>query len=146
MLEINNFTTSQVDEKFLQKVAQRVLEGEGIKKAEISLAIIGGGRMRSFNKKYRGKNRITDVLSFGENLKHSHAFVMPPDNMVRLGEVVICLPQAKKQAKKQGHSLERELSFLLIHGVLHLLGYDHEKMGERKIMFARQDKILREIG
>ncbi len=91
---------------------------------------------------YRGKNRVTDVLSFENKsvipylakafprLKKNKdiEFIDPPDNIKRLGEIILCFPQAKKQAKRLNHSLEKELTILLIHGTLHLLGYDHEKM------------------
>ncbi|MFH1671671.1 MAG: rRNA maturation RNase YbeY [Candidatus Portnoybacteria bacterium] len=142
MLEIHNFTQNEISEKFFRRIAEIVLETVKLKdKAEISLAVVGDGRMRKLNKIYRGKNRVTDVLSFGDkkvipylakgfsHLKKGEdsGFIEPPDNISRLGEVVLCYPQAKKQAKRLGHSLEKELTTLLIHGILHLLGYKHEK-------------------
>lgn len=159
MLEIHNFTQNEIDEKLFNKVAKVVLDTVGIKdKVEISLAIVGDGRMRKLNKIYRGNNRVTDVLSFDNKsvLKYlSKAFprlekdneiefVETPDGVKKLGEVIICYPQAKKQAKRAEHSLELELTILLIHGILHLLGYDHEKdQKQAKEMREMEDKILK---
>jgi probable rRNA maturation factor len=158
MLEIHNFTQNQIDEKFFQKTAELVLKTVGVKgKTEISLAIVGDGRIRKLNKIYRGRNRVTDVLAFGDKSVLTYLakafprlkkgkdleFVNPPDGIKRLGEVIICYPRAKKQAKQLGHSLEKELTILLIHGILHLLGYEHELGGqEAKEMEAIEDRIL----
>jgi probable rRNA maturation factor len=161
MLEIHNFTQNEIREKFFERVTEAVLKTVGIKdKTEISLAIVGDGRMRKLNKMYRGKNRVTDVLAFanrsiipylakafprlkrGEDFK----FIEPPDGVKRLGEIIICYPRAKKQAKRLGHSLEKELTILLIHGILHLLGYEHEKGGpEAEEMKEMEEKILKQV-
>ena len=112
MIEINNLTTAVVDEDFLKKVAEIVLEGEKTKEVELSIALVGQGRIRELNKRYRGKNRATDVLSFLYDGS---------------GDIVICLGEVKKNAKRFGTTFKKELARVLIHGVLHLLGYDHEK-------------------
>ena len=161
ILEIHNFTQNEIDEKMFQRAAETVLKTVGLKnKTEISLAIVGDGRMRKLNKMYRGRNRVTDVLAFanksvipylakafprlkkGENVK----FIEPPDGVKRLGEVIICYSRAKKQAKRLEHSLEKELTILLIHGILHLLGYQDEK-GEKEAreMKEMENKILRAL-
>lgn len=149
MIEINNLTTNPVNEEFLKKIIQKVLEGENQEKKNLSLAFIGQGRMRELNKKYRGKNRVTDVLSFSDD---------------GLGEVVICLREVKKNSKrftpleitgaekknKESESLtgfnspfEKELAACLIHGLLHLLKYDHEKSEtEAKKMKEKQNHYL----
>lgn len=161
MLEIHNFTQNEIGEKLFQRVAETVLKVVGIKdKTEISLAIVGDGRMRKLNKMYRGSNRVTDVLAFANKsvipylakafprLKKGRdvEFVEPPDKVNRLGEVIICYSRAKKQAKRLGHSLERELTVLLIHGILHLLGYEDEK-GEKEVkeMKEMEGKILKKV-
>jgi len=113
MIEINNLTTVSADEEFLKKVAEKVLESENKKESELSVALVGQGRIRELNKRYRGKNRVTDVLAFGGN-----------DS---LGEIVICLGEVKKNAKRLKSTFKKELATCLIHGILHLLGYDHEK-------------------
>ena len=161
VLEIHNFTQNEIGEKLFQRVAETALKVVGIKdKTEISLAVVGDGRMRKLNKMYRARNRVTDVLAFanksvipylakafprlkkGEDVK----FIEPPDNIKRLGEIIICYPRAKKQAKRLGHSLEKELTVLLIHGILHLLGYKDEK-GEKeaKEMKEMGEKILKKV-
>ncbi len=93
---------------------------------EISVALASEGEIKKLNKIYRHKNKVTDVLSF---------IISSPQI---LGEVIICLSQAKRQAKAAGHSLRRELQVLTIHGILHLLGYDHERS---KAEAKRQEKL-----
>lgn len=119
MIEINNLTTNPVDEEFLKKIIEKVLEGESAswrkKEANLSIVLVGQGRIRELNKRYRGKNRATDVLAF-------------PNQELGLGEIVICLSEVKKNAKRFSSTFEKELARILIHGILHLLGYDHEKL------------------
>jgi len=155
MLEIRNFTQNEIDENFFKKITETVLKEVDLKdEVEISLAIVGDGRIRKLNKMYRGKNRVTDVLSFENKsvipylakafprLKKNKdiKFIDPPDNIKRLGEIILCYPQAKKQAKKLNHSLEKELTILLIHGMLHLLGYDHETMEDIENIILKKIK------
>lgn len=123
MIEINNLTALQINEKILKKIVGKVLIGENKKKASLSIAFIGEKRMKSLNKKYRNKNKATDVLAFsGDSL--------PVNLNIKnrsLGEIVICFQEIKKNAKKFKTDFKKELKRILIHGVLHLLGYDHEK-------------------
>ena len=129
MIEINNLTTNAIDKELLKMVCEKVLQGEKTKEKNLSIALVGQGRMREINKKYRKKNRATDVLSF-------------PDN--GLGEIIICLREIKKNAKKHGFSFEKELTQVLIHGILHLLGYDHEKSEKQaKKMEEKQNYYLK---
>lgn len=161
MLEIHNFTQNEINEKFFQKIAEKALKIVDLKNdAEISLAIVGDGRIRKLNKMYRGKNRVTDVLSFSDKsvlpylakafprLKRGRdlEFIQAPDGVKRLGEIILCYPRAKKQAQRAGHSLEKELTILLIHGILHLLDYDHEK-GEQEAekMKRLEETILKKV-
>jgi len=125
MIEISNLTTNLVEEEFLKKIAKIVLEGEGKSKSDLSIALIGPGKMRKLNKRYLGKNRATDILAFGETSRYK---VKDVRYKIRdLGEIVICLREVKKNAKKFKSSFEKELTKVLIHGILHLVGYDHEK-------------------
>lgn len=126
MIEINNLTTVSVDKSFLTKIAKEVLKGENKSKAILSVALVGQGRIRTLNKKYRRKNRVTDVLAFSENEIPNFKFQIPESHR-RLGEIVICLREVKKNAKKYKSTFKKELARVLIHGILHLLGYDHEK-------------------
>lgn len=137
MIEINNLTTNPIDGEFLKKVAEKVLDGESAswrkKEVELSIALIGQGRMRKLNKRYRGKNRVTDVLAFPESKVLLEKFkVGPLQKTQSLGEIVICLPEVKKNAKKYNTNFKKELINCLIHGILHLLGYNHEKMEEKQ--------------
>jgi probable rRNA maturation factor len=145
MIEINNLTTNPVDEEFLKKIAKITLTGEEKKKAELSIAIIGAGRMRELNKKYQGKNRVTDVLSFGENEIPNSKFRIPK-SIRGFGEIVICLREVKKNAKRYKSTFETELARVLIHGILHLLGYDHDG-GEKesKKMEEKQEHYLSQV-
>lgn len=167
MLEIHNFTQNEINESFLRKVTEKTLKITAAKKnmpgllkkeTEISLAVVGEGRMRKLNKFYRGKNRATDVLSFDNKsvlpylakafprLKKGEDmfFANPPDKVKRLGEIVICYPCAKKQARRANNSLEKELTVLLIHGILHLLGYEHAKNVEKaKEMEKMEMEVLK---
>jgi len=131
VLEINNLTGQKSPSKFLEKVlqtGQKFLRQKGMQK--VSLAFVTSAKIKRLNFIYRGKNKPTDVLSFTLN----------EDGY--LGEIIICLSVAKKQAESFNHSLKKELARLLVHGYLHLLGYDHEKENEAKIMESLEEKIL----
>ena len=142
MIEINNLTANTVDEKFLKRVAKKVLKGEDKEEAGLSIALVGQGRMGKLNKKYRGKNKATDVLAFSQNQK----FPIFSENELELGEVVICIREVKKNAKKFNSLFKKELVLVLIHGILHLLGYDHEKSGaENQKMIEKQEYYLSQI-
>lgn len=137
MVYIRNFTSTKINKKFLKKIVEIVFKNAKIKNkngAEIGIAIVGSGQMRNLNNKYRGKNRATDVLAFSAG----KSFSPIQDKTGYLGDIVICLPVAKKQAKVKRHSLKKEMTILLIHGILHLLRYDHEK-SKRKA--ERMEKI-----
>lgn len=144
MIEINNLTTNPVDEDFLKKIVSIVLEEEKIvKEVELSIALIGPGRMRKINRRYRGKNRVTDVLAFPESKILLEKFKVGAVKKVQgLGEIVICLREVKKNAKRFNLSSEKELARVLIHGMLHLLGYEHEKAKEAKKIKEKEDFYL----
>lgn len=110
--------------------------------AELSVTLTDNGSIREMNNEYRGIDRATDVLSF----PLYEAGEIPKENGVCLGDIVISLERAEEQALEYGHSFEREVAFLCVHSVLHLLGYDHE-LGEKqeKEMFAKQEDILKKM-
>ncbi len=114
-----------------KKVLQRVGKVTGKKFGEVSLVIVKPNRIRQLNAVYRHKDKVTDVLSF---IYRKQAPVT--------GEIVICLAQAKAQSGDWGSSLSDELDFLLVHGSLHLLGYDHMKIKDEKNMSAMANRIL----
>lgn len=137
----------KLDTRWLKGVITAVLDDEGVKPpAEVSLLVIGDTEVHRLNRAYRGKDRTTDVLSFGMTGGENDGFVTPPDGVKHLGEVIISYPQAERQAKDAGHSLKAEMALLVVHGVLHLLGYDHEKAMDKRRMWSRQKAVLAKLG
>jgi probable rRNA maturation factor len=141
-----------LDEKWLQKIIEAALKAENAgDKTEMSLLITGQERIHQLNKEYRKIDKPTDVLSFAmEDEFHSEdgedfSFPGLPDDVRHLGEVIISFPQAVIQAQEHGHSIKKETAILIIHGVLHLLGYDHIEDNEADIMEAREKIILESI-
>ena len=125
----------------LAALVRRALASEGAPQPlVVSVAITDDETVRELNRRYRGEDASTDVLSFG--LDSDEKFVAVPGADVQLGDVVISYPTARRQAREAGHSLDDELAHLLVHGVLHLLGYDHETPREAKAMRAREEALL----
>jgi len=123
----------------LKRVAARLLKLLKKDKAELSVALIGNAEMRKLNARYRNKNYPTDVLSFP-------AAQDMPEGVRLLGDVIISVDKAKEQARERGRSLDEEMTTLLIHGVLHLLGYDHERsVKDARIMGRLEEKLYREL-
>ncbi len=150
MLEINNLTRVKVEKSFLKKTFQAVLDFLKIKRPfEVSLVLVGKDRIRKLNKKYRNYDKATDVLAFPffyyQEGKESLPKRFKQDNF--LGEIVICLPFAKEQSLKAGHSLKRELTVLFVHGILHLLGFNHESndKGKSEKMKDLEKRILKKL-
>jgi probable rRNA maturation factor len=100
--------------------------------------------VQRLNREYRGIDEPTDVLAFYmlPQKGSDSSFTLPPDGVTRLGEVIVSYPQAVIQAKGQGHSIARELALLVIHGILHLRGYDHEEPQEESKMREREGELL----
>lgn len=110
--------------------------------AEINITFVDEKTIKSLNKDFRNIDKVTDVLSFplGENGVYD---TNPENNCKMLGDVVICAKRAYEQAESYGHSIKREICFLVVHSLLHLLGYDHETKNEdEEIMFKKQKEIL----
>lgn len=112
--------------------------------AAVSVSIVGDAAMRRLNAAYRGKDKTTDVLSFA----YGESAVFPREKALtkELGDLVLSLPQIKRQAKHNDRSLKEECSLMLVHGLLHLLGYDHETLAQEKVMFRLQHAILNKAG
>lgn len=111
--------------------------------SEVNVVIVDVNDMREFNCIYRGKDQPTDVLSFAITEMHDDEpeYENPePDNM--LGDILICIERALAQAEEYGHTPQRELAFLTVHGMLHLLGYDHDEENERVVMRSLEDKLM----
>ncbi len=133
---------------WLQRVAEQVLVAQNVSStAELGLVIATQERVQELNRNYLGRDEPTDVIAFsmlsGEG--DLPPFVPPPDGVLHLGEVIISYPQAQIQAEEHGHSIEREITILIIHGVLHLLGYEDEKPELKRLMSAREKEILNYI-
>lgn len=130
------------DYEYLNEVLDYAINKLDIKNSIFDIIFIDDEEMHKLNKEYRGIDRTTDVLSFALNDdKHIDAIVNS------LGDIFISIPKMKSQAEEYGHSEKRELSFLALHGLLHLLGYDHT-LGkkEEEEMFGLQKEILNELG
>ncbi len=140
--EINDLVNVDFDYTYLDDVIKRVLKHEKVKNAYFSIIFVDLKEIERINKEYRGIDRATDVISF--------ALEDNPDKInsdIRiLGDIYICIPKMIEQAHTYGHSIKRELSFLTVHGMLHLLGYDHMNKEDEKIMFGLQELILNEAG
>ncbi len=114
----------------------------GIPEAELSVVFAGDRAVRTLNRRYRGKDRTTDVLSFA--LREGPCPGLHPE---LLGDIVISVPVAERQAKETGHPLSREIELLLVHGLLHLLGYDHEQgPAEARRMQRKEQEVLERLG
>jgi len=130
---------------WIKKIVRQVLRAEGVAPPyEVSLVFTDSETVKQLNRDYRGVDETTDVLAFYmlPQKGADSSFALPPDGVTRLGEVIISYPQAVAQAREQGHSPETELALLVIHGILHLLGYDHEKPEEESKMRERERELL----
>jgi len=136
-IEINQKTSKKLNEGWLAGIVKKVLKWLDVKNADISLAVVGDEEMKKLNKQYRGKNKTTDVLSF----VYEEARGVPLQ-----GEIIISYPQAAKQAREGGSGVREEVVMLLVHGILHFCGYDHEvgKVQAEK-MFGLQEKFLEKL-
>jgi len=108
----------------------------------VEVELVSPTAIRELNRVYRDRDQVTDVLSFAFMDEVPGELKIQNAPFVDLGSIVICLDQAVAQAASYGHGLERELSFLFVHGLLHLLGYDHQTATDEKKMFALQDEII----
>jgi probable rRNA maturation factor len=148
----------QIDEKFqghleerqLQHLVEKTLGFEGISSpVELGLVIADEKLVQELNRGYRGRDEPTDVLAFSLSSPQieeaQFPFASPPNGVLHLGEVIISYPQALRQAKEHQHSIEAEIALLIVHGVLHLLGYDHEEPEQDRLMKAREKEILNQI-
>ena len=113
----------------------------------VSVSLVDNRYIHRINKKYRGIDRPTDVISFAFlDDGHQYDKILFKEGMVALGDIYISVEKAIEQANEYGHSIKRELSFLFVHGLLHLLGYDHMTKEDEEVMFTLQEAILKEKG
>jgi probable rRNA maturation factor len=151
-------SASEIDEEVdlaaLERTAAVTLAAELNEPAEMGFVIVDDERIQELNREWRGYDEPTDVLSFGLSDRSKPAvddeepfpFPQEPDDVLHLGEVVISYPTAVRQATEHGRPREEELRHLLIHGILHLLGYDHAELEEEAVMRAREAVLLAATG
>ncbi|MBR2547714.1 MAG: rRNA maturation RNase YbeY [Eubacterium sp.] len=126
-----------------------ILRKEGIdpEGAEVSVSFVTPEEIQDLNRDYRDVDRVTDVLSFPQFDSVDDMIDMQEETGVaELGDVVICMERASEQAEEFGHPLEREVIYLFVHSILHLLGYDHMEEEDKKEMRAREDEVMAELG
>jgi len=146
-VEIEQAFAGQVDAALLRRLVETTLAQEGISAVPVvALYITDDAEVRDLNRRHRGVDATTDVLSFPLLDDKTSPFVAPPDGRLHLGDVVVSYPRAVEQAADYGHSVDRELSYLIVHGLLHLLGYDHETDEEQAEMRAHEEAILSRLG
>ena len=127
---------------WLRRIARHVLAAEGTGPTQLGVVIADDATVRELNRRYLAIDEPTDVLAFGLAETGDRPFALPPGEAAPLGEVIISYPTAVRQAEEQGHSVEVEVARLLVHGVLHLLGYDHQEAEDERSMREREEEIL----
>ena len=137
----------KLDCKMLEKMQEAgdfLMGEEGIDtdRAEISLTLVEPEEIKSLNAEYRNVDSVTDVLSFPQFEDKEQ---MPSEGELCLGDVVICVERAQQQAEEYGHSFEREMVYLLVHSLLHLLGYDHMDDDEKAIMRDKEEHVMEHV-
>ena len=147
-LLIANDTNEDLDFDIIRKKAEKtiteVLRVENISEnVEVSLSIVDKETIHKLNKDYRNVDRETDVLSFPLD---EEGFDNEGNPLILLGDIVICLDVAEDQAADFGHSLEREIMYLICHSTLHLLGYDHIEEDDKKVMRSKEKEVMKNLG
>ena len=153
-VEINDYAISKNFEKLIKKLLNTANKFSGFKqnKVQVCLSFVNKLEIQKLNKEFRNMDKPTDVLSFptlslipGErfNKKNFKSDIDPQSKHLMLGDIIICEDVAKEHAEEYNHSYERELCYLIVHGFLHLLGYDHEKEEDKIVMRAYEEAVLR---
>lgn len=133
----------------MRRVAAMALQREGTElgtDVEVSVTFVDNQAIRDLNREHRGMDKPTDVLSFSQLEGEEETIELPEGELLPLGDIVISLERCAEQATDYGHSFERELGFLVAHGMLHLLGFDHQTPEEEADMMARTEAVLAELG
>lgn len=143
-VELFNQTEKEITElDTVLKVLDSALKKENLDNVSFNLIIVDNEYIHELNRDYRNIDRETDVITFA--LEDEDSIILPNDERV-LGDIYISIDKAESQALEYGHSLLRELSFLAVHGFYHLLGYDHMRPEDEKVMFKKQEEVLEEYG
>lgn len=142
--------TNELSEQHMELVEnllQHAAKMENIGEAEVSVTFVTNEKIHEINREYRHVDRPTDVISFAlEEMGEGEIEIVGGDMPRVLGDIIISVEKTREQAVEYGHSFERELGFLAVHGFLHLLGYDHMTEEEEKVMFSKQEEILTSFG
>lgn len=138
MIEVYNETNSDAYIKDIENILKLGLKHMNIKDSYISVVIVDKDKIHEINKTYRNVDKVTDVISFAFEDNGG----ITPDGLRILGEIYLCMDKAKEQAIEYGHSNKREICYLVTHGLLHLLGYNHEKEEDKKKMRIKEEEIL----
>ncbi|SFL66416.1 rRNA maturation RNase YbeY [Salibacterium qingdaonense] len=147
VVDLIDETESVSDElrSLLTDVLIQAASVEGVPdQAELSVTVTDNETIQEINSQYRGMDKPTDVISFA--LNEGEETPLQTDMPELLGDIIISMEKAEEQAEAYGHSLKREIAFLAVHGLLHLLGYTHEEPEQERMMFGRQESILRDYG
>jgi probable rRNA maturation factor len=147
-IQIDKKFQKSLREEWLHRVVEHCLVAQDVgPEVELGLLITDDETVRKLNQEYRGVDEPTDVLSFAlvERKPGSSPFITPPDDLLHLGEVVISYPQAVRQAAENNHSVEEEVALLVVHGVLHLLGYEHDEPAREQEMRALEKRVLSKV-
>lgn len=132
---------------YMKQAGELCLKNEGLdfddESTEVSLSFVTPEEIRQINRDYREKDAVTDVLSFPQYNSREEILQEP---YVCLGDVIICPERAREQAEEYGHSYTREMVYLMVHSMLHLLGYDHMEEEEKAVMRAREEAVMNEMG
>lgn len=153
----NEQENHEISEEFitlLNQILQKAGEAEGVTDGEVALTFVTNGKIHELNYAYRGIDRPTDVLSFAlnESMDEEPEIVYELEDGEELefgdmlGDIIISVERAQEQSEEYGHSLERELGFLFVHGFLHLLGYDHQDAASEAEMMGKQEAVLKQVG
>ena len=140
MVEINNKTKSKIDLSLVKKISERFLKFKKINNKDVSIVFVGDVVMRRLNRDYRKKDKTTDVLSFTSTTSEKDL-----GEEILLGEIVISYQQIKKQAKRYGNSIKKELVFILVHGLLHLTAHEDDTEQGRKTMEKLGEEFIKKV-
>lgn len=150
VIRVDRDFQARIDKKWLRRLVRGALAAHGSgTDVDLSLLITDDATVRGLNSRYRGQDQATDVLSFALEADagiDASGFVMPPGETAHLGDVIISYPRAAAQAAERNHPVEDELALLVVHGVLHLLGYDHDRPAKEREMKSLERRVLSTAG
>lgn len=143
-IEVFNETDESLEKELdeLKDLLNNISKDENLGDGEFNIIIVNEKKIQELNKEYRDIDKVTDVISFA--LEDDDTFNL--DDYRVLGDIYICIEKTRSQAIEYNHSFKRELSFLAVHGLLHLLGYDHMNKEDEEVMFSKQEEVLSRYG